>query len=130
MVLDSSAIVAVMLKEPDDARLTAAMASADALGIGAPTLAECGIVLGNRIGFERRGLLLQFLQTFGVAVIPFGDLHWQEALDAYERYGRGRHRAALNFGDCMAYATARLARRPLLCVGDGFARTDLDLVRW
>lgn len=57
-----------------------------------------------------------------------GSLHWQRAIDAYARFGKGRHPAALNFGDCMTYATAALARQPLLCRGDDFRKTDLELV--
>jgi ribonuclease VapC len=60
-------------------------------------------------------------------IIPFGEAHWRSAVDAYLRYGKGRHRAALNFGDCMAYAVAKLAQQPLLCAGADFAKTDLPL---
>jgi ribonuclease VapC len=61
----------------------------------------------------------------GVIVIPFDDRHWSIAIQAFIRYGRGRHPAALNFGDCMTFATAHLAARPLLFTGDDFAKTDL-----
>ena len=64
----------------------------------------------------------------GIAIVPFTDLHWQRTIDAFARFGKGRHPAALNFGDCMSYATAALARQPLLCVGDDFRKTDLELV--
>ncbi|MEX2554466.1 MAG: type II toxin-antitoxin system VapC family toxin [Actinomycetota bacterium] len=60
-------------------------------------------------------------------VVPFGENHWQEAVEAFERYGRGRHDASLNFGDCMSYAIARLAGEPLLCTGRDFVRTDLEI---
>ena len=59
--------------------------------------------------------------------MPFGDEHWREAMEAYLRFGKGRHAATLNLGESCAYATARLAGRPLLCTGDAFARTDVDL---
>jgi ribonuclease VapC len=58
-------------------------------------------------------------------VVPFDDSHWALALDAYVRFGKGRHPSGLNFGDCLTYATAKLAGQPLLCIGDDFARTDL-----
>lgn len=74
------------------------------------------------------GTLLRFFQEMGIVVVPFTDLHWQRAIDAFARFGKGRHPAALNFGDCMTYATAALARQPLLCVGDDFRKTDLELV--
>lgn len=63
-----------------------------------------------------------------MAVVPFGDEHWPLAVDAYLRYGKGRHPAGLNFADCLTYAVCRLAGRPLLRAGDDSARTDLDLV--
>jgi ribonuclease VapC len=59
---------------------------------------------------------------------PFGEGHWRLASQAFARYGNGRHPAGLSFGDCLTYATAKLAARPLLCVGDDFTRTDLELV--
>lgn len=63
----------------------------------------------------------------GVVVIPFEPAHAQIATDAWLRFGKGRHSAALNFGDCLAYATARLAGRPLLCKGQDFSKTDLAI---
>lgn len=63
-----------------------------------------------------------------VEVLPFETEHWGAALEAFERFGKGRHPAALNFGDCLAYATARVRRQPLLCDGDDFSRTDLEIV--
>jgi ribonuclease VapC len=62
-----------------------------------------------------------------LAVVPFGEDHWRAAADAYRRYGRGRHRAGLNFCDCLTYATAKLAGQPLLCTGSEFAKTDLAI---
>jgi ribonuclease VapC len=61
-------------------------------------------------------------------VLSFGDAHWRIAQSAFVRYGKGRHPAALNFGDCLTYATAYVAGEPLLCVGNDFAQTDLELV--
>jgi ribonuclease VapC len=60
-------------------------------------------------------------------VIPFGEDHWQEALTAFDRFGKGRHPADLNYGDCLTFATARVARQPLLAVGNDFPLTDLNL---
>jgi ribonuclease VapC len=62
----------------------------------------------------------------GVAVVPFGESEWRAARDAYLRFGRGRHPAGLNFGDCLAYATARVARDSLLFVGRDFTKTDIE----
>ena len=126
MILDTSAILAIIFKEPEWSRLIDSLESASTIACGAPTLAEAGIVLGNRYGFES-GKLHRFVQEFGIQLVPFGSEHWTQAVRAYERYGRGRHKANLNFGDCLSYSVAKLSRLPLLFVGDGFTETDLEL---
>jgi ribonuclease VapC len=128
VIVDSSAVVAVILREPGHERLVEEIADADAAGIGAPTLAEAGIVLEARIGVVGRSLLARFLQESRLVVVPFGDEHWRAAVDAYGRFGKGRNPAGLNFGDCLTYATARLAGQPLLYRGADFGKTDLELV--
>lgn len=127
MILDSSALIAVFLKEPAFEPLLAKIGAAPARAIGAPTLAEAGIVLTARIGRSAIGPIARLVAELDVGTVPFGEAHWKEAIDAFDRYGRGRHPASLNFGDCMTYAVAKLAGQPLLCVGDDFARTDLDI---
>lgn len=127
MIVDTSALVAVFLKEPGYDALLAKLGAAKAVGVGAPTLAEAGVVLTARVGEHAPALLSQFLTEFGVVTVPFGDAHWRAAVEAYRRYGKRRHAAALNFGDCLTYATAKLAREPLLSTGQDFARTDLTL---
>ena len=126
MILDSSVIVAIVRREPGFEILVERLRQASSLGIGTPTLAEAGVVLEARLKVDARSVLERFLRDFEVAPIPFGDLHWQEALAAFRRFGKGRHPAGLNFGDCMSYATAKLAAMPLLYVGDDFPRTDLE----
>ena len=127
MILDTSAIVAVLFRELRWDDLLDAMESAESLAAGAPTLAEAGIVVGSRRGFDQ-GHVARFVQTFDVVTIAHGPEHWMAAVRAYERFGKGRHPAGLTFGDCLSYATAHLAQQPLLCVGDDFAATDLPLV--
>lgn len=127
MIVDTSALVALVLQEPGFEDIQQKLAAAPQLGIGAPTLTELGIVLSARLRRDARGLIARLLDEAGVRVIPFGDAHHATALGAWLRFGKGRHPAALNFGDCLSYATARLAGRPLLCVGDDFPRTDLPL---
>lgn len=68
------------------------------------------------------------MQENAITTVAFGEEHAAAALDAYSRFGKGRHPAALNFGDCCAYAIASMAGEPLLCVGDDFSKTDLLLV--
>jgi ribonuclease VapC len=127
MILDTSAIIAILIREPEWDRLLAALEGANSIACGAPTLAEAGIVLGNRFGFES-AKLHRFVQEFGVQTVPFGGEHWAQAVRAYRRYGKGRHKANLNFGDCLAYSVAKLSRLPLLFVGNDFAETDLETV--
>ena len=86
---------------------------------------EVGIVLASRLGVEPQALLDRFQRDFGIAPVSFGEEHWRQALDAFRRFGKGRHPAALNFGDCLSYATAKVAGQPLLFVGDDFRRTDV-----
>ncbi len=125
MIVDSSAIVAILFREPGYQRLVDALAEETSPGIGTPTLAETGIVLGNRIPGNATTKLSRFIQEFGLIEVPFGEAHWRAATDAYSRFGKGRHSAALNFGDCLTYAVAHLANEPLLFVGNDFTHTDI-----
>lgn len=85
------------------------------------------MVLNFRVGPSSRSVLARFVQEARIDVIAFTQAHWLVALTAYERFGKGRHPASLDFGDCMSYATASVARKPLLCVGSDFSRTDMVL---
>ena len=125
MIIDSSAIVAIVLREPGWERLVDRIGSQDTCAMGAPTLVETGLVLTAKMGKKASSVLSRLLQESGITTIPFAEEHWQVAVEAYARFGKGRHAAGLNFGDCLTYAVARLAERPLLFVGDDFARTDL-----
>ncbi|MCU0621061.1 MAG: type II toxin-antitoxin system VapC family toxin [Gemmatimonadales bacterium] len=127
MILDSSAVVAIMLREPDCERLLAQMRDAPRLGIGAATLLEAGIVVSARLADDARGLLARLLLESGIVVLPVTDAHFGVAMEAWLRYGRGRHPAALNFGDCLAYAASVVAGEPLLAVGNDFPQTDCEL---
>ncbi|MFL6123469.1 type II toxin-antitoxin system VapC family toxin [Actinophytocola sp.] len=127
MILDSSAIVSVILREKGSDRVLDTMETAESCRIGAPTLVETAMVLTGRLGDDGRTILLSLLQEINVDVLSFGDAHWRIAQSAFVRYGKGRHPAALNFGDCLTYATAYVAGEPLLCVGEDFTQTDLEL---
>lgn len=126
MIVDASVILAVVFREPGYDRLLDKLQAADVAAAGAPTLAETGIVLHARLGEASRGLLERILDELSIEEIPFGEIHWREAVDAFRRFGKGRHPAGLNFGDCLTYAAAKLAGEPLLFVGEDFTRTDLD----
>ncbi len=126
MIVDTSALVAITFAEPGYEELIAKLAGASSAGIGTPTLAETGVVLAARLGQDSRDLVIRLLNELSIDEIPFGERHWREAVDAYLRFGKGRHKARLNFGDCLTYAVARLANEPLLFVGDDFPETDLE----
>ena len=83
--------------------------AASTLAAGVPTLAETSIVLSARLQRDARGLLERLLQEFRFESVPFSTEHWRSAHDAYLRYGKGRHPARLNFGDCLSYAVVKLA---------------------
>lgn len=127
MIIDTSAIVSILLREPENERLLEALVGDPRPAVSSATLTETGIVLSARLKEDARGLLARFLREAGIDVVPFGESHYSAAVDAWLRFGKGRHPAALNFGDCMSYATASLAGESLLCVGEDFAKTDLDL---
>jgi ribonuclease VapC len=128
MIIDSSAILAVIGKEPGYERIVHELAASSGTRIGAPTRLETGIVLTARFGPRGRTVLARFLQENSIQTVAFDDAHADTALEAYSRFGKGRHRAALNFGDCCTYAIASVVNEPLLCLGDDFAQTDLLLV--
>jgi ribonuclease VapC len=129
MIVDSSAIIAIVLREPGWESLVDEIASDPLCGIGAPTLVETAIVLIAKMGSKARVTLSRLLQEAGMTVVPFADEDWRVAVDAYARFGKGRHPAGLNFGDCLSYAVARLAEQPLLFVGDDFRKTDVAVAR-
>jgi len=126
MILDTSVLLAIVFREPGFDDLLDRIRRAPAVAMGAATLAETGIVLHARLGEGSRGLLERVLDELGIDEVPFGEVHWREAVDAYRRFGKGRHAASLNFGDCMTYATARLTGEPLLFVGSDFSLTDVE----
>ncbi len=129
MILDSSAVVSIFLRRAGWERLIDALAGDQPVGIGAPTLSEAGGDLLAATGRDLRSLLARFVTELDLIVIPFGEAHARAAGDAFLRYGSGRGRAGLDLGDCLAYATARLARQPLLTDDARFAKTDLELIR-
>lgn len=125
MMLDSSAIVAIMLREPTCGDFLDRISSAEFVAIGAPTLFETAIVLTIKTGRDGLAMVNDFLQETGVIVVTFSQEHVSAAFQAYLKYGKGRHPAALNFGDCLSYAAAQVAGQPLLFKGDDFAKTDV-----
>jgi len=125
VTIDSSALLAILLGEAGALDLVDVILEADTARVGAPTLVETAIVLGNRRGKPSMKEVIGLIEELGVTIVPFDAVHMTAAVDAFERFGRGRHKAALNFGDCLAYATAATARDSLLFVGQDFVKTDI-----
>jgi ribonuclease VapC len=125
VTIDTSALVAVLFSEPGYLDLVDRMLEADVARIGAPTLVETSLVFVGRGGRSGAREVAGLVAELGIAIVPFGEAEWLRAVDAFARYGRGRHKAALNFGDCLAYATAAVAGDSLLFVGDDFRHTDV-----
>jgi ribonuclease VapC len=126
VILDSSAVVSVLLREPGHEELETKMREAGLLAIGAPTLVETRTVMVRRYGAPGLKEVDRFFMGLATKVIPFGGDHAEVAGEASIRFGKGRHPAKLNYGDCMTYATARIADEPLLFIGNDFAQTDIQ----
>ncbi|HEY2700165.1 MAG TPA: type II toxin-antitoxin system VapC family toxin [Pseudonocardiaceae bacterium] len=128
MIIDTSAVIAIVNREPGHELLADAMVAATEVKMGAPTHVEAAIVALARWGHRGTTLLERVIQDQKIEIISFTDQHALVAVDAFNRFGKGRHKAGLNLGDCHTYATAHVAREPLLYVGNDFTHTDLKLV--
>lgn len=126
MILDTSAVIAIVRGEPERERFLDLAVAADRVVIGAPTLVETGVVvdgMGNPAASRKLDALLDQLRA---VTVPFDEAQAQIARAAYRDFGKGSgHPAKLNFGDCLAYAAAKATGEPLLFKGDGFIHTDL-----
>lgn len=128
MFLDASAIVAIVAREPGHEKLADRLEGAAEASTSPLAIFEASLAIGrdHRIGLERaRTLIRSFLERAGAQVRPIESATGELALDAHGRFGRGRHAARLNFGDCFAYAMAKQHGVPLLYKGDDFSQTDL-----
>lgn len=125
MVVDTSVLIALLFNEPGTEKILAFLTARSDLIIAAPTLLEAGIVYGARKGFEADHVA-ELCTLLGIEVVDFSAEHAAEARLAYARFGKGRHPARLNFGDCVSYALARVEGRHLAYLGDDFGETDLE----
>jgi ribonuclease VapC len=129
MVIDSSAIIALLLGEPETAAFVSAIATASTRLVSAPSYLETAIVMVSRSGGEAQEKLDRLLSELAAEVVPFTHEQAILAVVAYRQYGRGSgHAAGLNFGDCFTYALAKLRDEPVLFKGNDFSRTDLRSV--
>ncbi|HYC03677.1 MAG TPA: type II toxin-antitoxin system VapC family toxin [Azospirillaceae bacterium] len=126
MVVDSSALVAILLDEPEAPSFRRYLAAAERPLMSAVTLLEVRMVIGSRLRDAGLDRLDTVIRENGIGVIPFDSEQSRLAFDAHRRYGRGSgHAARLNMGDCAAYALASSRNLPLLYKGGDFARTDI-----
>jgi ribonuclease VapC len=129
MVIDSSALIGILFDESDRLRIEQAI-EADAVRlVSAMTKLETSIVLLSRRGEASVSRLDRLLHRIAATIVPFDDHQAEIARDAFALYGKGRHRAALNFGDCAAYALAAAEAEPLLFKGTDFGATDVQVVQ-
>ena len=128
MVIDTSALTAVLLGEPDRDTLIGLMVEAPRVLISSGTLLEAGIVMEARRGEAAGRELDLFLHRLKVRTVEVDEEQVDVARAAWRRYGKGRHPAGLNYGDLFAYALARVSGEPLLYKGDDFGRTDVAAV--
>lgn len=127
MVIDTSALVAIFLAEPERKLLLDLVLQAETRMISAATVLETGIVLEARRGESAGREFDLFLVRASLQVVPVDSDQTEIARSAWRKYSKGRHPAALNFGDCFAYALAKFAGEPLLAKGTDFAATDIEV---
>lgn len=126
IAVDTSVILTMALAEPEAERFTPLLGR-EAVAIGWPTLLEARMVLTGK-GFPNASNIIdQLVQLPNVTAVAFDDAHYREAERAFDRFGKGRHSAALNMGDCFSYAVAIVAEAPLLFKGNDFNKTDLKI---
>ena len=130
MVIDTSAVVAILRMEREAARLAEAIEADQNRLMSAATLVETGLVIESRYGAAGGRELDVLIAKAGLSIEPVTAEQADVAREAWRRYGKGRHAAALNFGDCFSYALARTTGEPLLFKGDDFTQTDVSIVRY
>ena len=128
MIIDSSALAAVLLQEPGAGRFAKAIESAAAKFMSAPTYLELCMVIAGRRQSESVARVDAFIREADISLLPFTAAAARVAVEAFLKYGKGRHPAGLNFGDCISYALAKTELMPLLFKGNDFRLTDVEAV--
>jgi ribonuclease VapC len=126
MIIDTSAVLAILLNERDAAMFASAIENAGERRMSAASYLEAAVVIDNRGDAVARREFDRFFQRSGIIIEPVTLEQAQIARQAYRDFGKGRHRAGLNFGDCIGYALARISDQPLLYKGRDFSHTDLQ----
>jgi len=128
MVIDTSALLAILQDEPVAPAVEAAIEDDPVRLMAAPSALEAAIVIESRFGEAGGRELDLLLHKAAIEIVAFDGDQMELARQAYRRFGKGRHEAALNFGDCFAFALARRSGEPLLFIGDDFRKTDVAAV--
>lgn len=126
-VVDTSALCAIVFGEPDGAALFALMSAKASLQMSAATLAECFVVVEARQGLEAGRDLSELVSVLGITIVALDEEQGRAAVAGWRRFGKGRHPAALNFGDCFSYALAMTTGTDLLFKGHDFSQTDVSV---
>ena len=126
MILDTSAIVAILWDEPERSAFTDAIARAGTCHMSAATFVEASIVIETSRGYEGLRDFDLFVAAVGIQLVPVDAEQAQIAREAFRKYGKSRHPAGLNYGDCFSYALARASGLPLLFKGSDFSQTDIE----
>lgn len=124
MILDTSAVVAILLNEPERDALITAISTSDRPMISSASTMEASMVLIRHFGTEGKTALNKLLEDMEVDVVSFDTEQADLAILGFERFGKGRHPAGLNLGDCFVYGLAKTKNLPILCKGNDFAQTD------
>ena len=128
MVIDTSAVIAILLNEPERDMFIRLIQSSSTRLLSAATLLEASMVIDSRKGALGRADLDLFIRDASLEIIAVTEQQAEIARSAFRRFGKGRHPARLNFGDCFSYALAKAMNQPLLFKGQEFSKTDLPLV--
>ena len=126
MIVDTSAIIAILYDEPDAAHYAGVISAADACRISAATFVEAAVVVETQAGINGGRQFDAFLRASGMMIETVTEEHARIARQAYLDFGKGRHPAGLNFGDCFSYALARASGEALLFKGKDFSQTDVE----
>ena len=129
MVIDTSALVAILQDEPERRAFNEAIEAAESCSLSTASFVETSMIIESRYGPDGTRDLDLFISKADITLVPVDEEQAYVARQAFRQYGKGRHAAGLNFGDCFAYALAKTLAEPLLFKGRDFAATDLDSFR-
>ena len=125
MIIDTSAMIAILYREPEAEAFAQLIHDADACRISVANYVEMAVVIESQLGAEGMRQAEAFFRRAGIVIEPVTVEHGELACQAFVDFGRGRHKAGLNYGDCFSYALAKVTGEPLLFKGHDFGQTDI-----